>query len=124
MKTQILKTFLWLVAIHSFVVGLVLILLPPNNLAYFGFEIIEKFFSTQGGVFHIVMSFAYGLAAYKIGNSDLLILFSIAAKLTATLFLLSYYIFKSSILIILFSGLGDFIMGILLLILYLNYKKA
>jgi len=118
-----LRIFLWLIAVHSFVVGIVLIILPGESLAFFGFEIIEKFFSTQGGVFHIVMSIAYGLAAEKLGKSDLVIYFSIAAKFIATIFLFSYFLLKNFILVVAFSGAGDLIMGILLLVLFVNYKK-
>jgi len=122
-KAQMLRIFLWLIAVHSFVVGIVLIILPGESLAFFGFEIIEKFFSTQGGVFHIVMSIAYGLAAEKLGKSDLVIYFSIAAKFIATIFLFSYFLLKNFILVVAFSGAGDLIMGILLLVLFVNYKK-
>ncbi|MCD4664596.1 MAG: hypothetical protein K8R68_04930 [Bacteroidales bacterium] len=119
----LLRFFLWLIAIHSFLVGMLLIILPANSLAFFGFEIIEKFFSTQGGVFHIVMSIAYVIAAINLSKSDLLIYFSIAAKFTATFFLFSYFIFKNQIWMVFFSGLGDFIMAVILLALFVNYKK-
>lgn len=118
-----LRWFLWLIAAHSFIVGMVLIILPGESLAFFGFNIIEKFFSTQGGVFHIVMSIAYALAAENLGKSDLVIYFSIAAKFIATIFLISYFLFKNFILVVAFSGIGDLIMGILLLVLFINYKK-
>lgn len=122
-REKLLLVFLYLIAIHSFVVGVVLIVLPPSDLAFFGFEIIEKFFSTQGGVFHIVMSIAYVLAAIHLGRSELLIYFSIAAKCTATVFLFAYFFLKNQIWMILFSGVGDFIMAIVLLTLFLNYKR-
>jgi hypothetical protein len=122
-KAQLLRFFLWLIAVHSFIVGLVLIILPGESLSFFGFHVIEKFFSTQGGVFHIVMSIAYVLAAENLGKSDLVIYFSISAKFIATIFLFSYFLFKNIIWVVAFSGAGDLIMGILLLILFINYKK-
>lgn len=122
-ETTSLKLFLWLIAIHSFLVGVLLIVLPADMLAFFGFGIIEKFFSTQGGVFHIVMSVAYILAATNLGKSDLIIYFSISAKFIATAFLFSYFVFKNQIWTVLFSGLGDCIMAILLLVLFINFKK-
>ena len=122
-SAKLLKFFLWLIAIHSFIVGLLLIMLPADSLAFFGFSVIEKFFSTQGGVFHVVMSIAYVLAAINLSKSDLLIYFSIAAKLIATVFLFSYFIFNSQIWMVFFSGMGDFIMAVILLVLFINYKK-
>lgn len=119
---RIISLFLWLVGIHSFVAGVLLIILPPDLLAFFGFEIVEKFFSTQGGVFHIVMCFAYIPAALRPRDSSQLIYFSIAAKLTATVFLVSYFFLKNPIWIVLISGLGDFLMGIILFYLYRNLR--
>ncbi|OQX77633.1 MAG: hypothetical protein B6D61_06890 [Bacteroidetes bacterium 4484_249] len=78
-SAKLLKLFLWLIAIHSFMVGMLLIFLPAADLAFFGFNVIEKFFSIQGGVFHVVMSIAYVIAATNHSKSDLLIYFSIAA---------------------------------------------
>jgi len=121
--TLLLKLYLWLIAIHSFIVGVVLIVLPCDALAFFGFEIIEKFFSTQGGVFHIVMTVAYILAAVNLGKSDLLIYFSITAKFIATVFLFSYFLFKNPIWTVLLSGFGDLLMGMILLVIFVNYKK-
>ncbi|MBL7103734.1 MAG: hypothetical protein ISS18_05340 [Bacteroidales bacterium] len=119
----LLRLLLWLIAIHSFVVGVMLIILSCDALAFFGFEVIEKFFSTQGGVFHIVMTVAYILAAINIGKSDLLIYFSITAKFIATFFLFSYFFLESHIWMVLLSGFGDLLMGMMLLVIFVNYKK-
>jgi len=120
----ILSIFLWLIAVHSFIAGVLLIVFSPEMLDFFGFDIIEKFFSTQGGVFHIVMCLAYIPAAVKPHQSEQLIYFSIGAKFTATLFLLSYFFFKNAIWIVLFSGIADLLMAIILIILYRNMKLA
>ena len=122
-NTSLLRLFLWLIAAHSFITGLMLIVLPSESLAFFGFEIIEKFFSTQGGVFHIVMGIAYVLAAENLGRSDLVIYFSISAKFIASIFLFSYFFFQNLIWVVAFSGAGDLIMGIILLVLFIYYKK-
>ena len=61
---QVLKIFLILVAIHSFCVGLGLILIPLDYFDLFGFyEYSGNFFKIQAGVFHIIMCGAYVLAA-------------------------------------------------------------
>lgn len=120
---SLLRILLWLIAIHSCVAGILLILLGPEQLSIFGFDIHEKFFSTQGGVFHIVMSIAYFMGAETIGKSNQIISFAIVAKFIATLFLLSYFLFKNHIWMVLISGIGDFLMGIVLLVVFLHYKK-
>ena len=60
-----LTIVLWLVAMHSFCVGVCLIVMPASLFSYFGFGIGEKFFATQGGVFHIVMSICYFIVAFN-----------------------------------------------------------
>ena len=98
MKTQnvnfgkILQWFLWLIAAHSIGFGISLIVLPISVIEYFGFHLgTEKFFAVQGGVFHIVLSMAYIMAAMDLPRSSKLIALSCSAKFMATIFLLSYY---------------------------------
>jgi len=51
-----MKIFLWLIAVHSFLVGIALILFPPSYLEFFGFSNYQySFFQAQGGVFHLVI---------------------------------------------------------------------
>ncbi|MFC2100594.1 hypothetical protein ACFLRZ_02070 [Bacteroidota bacterium] len=112
-----LSVILWLVAMHSFIVGLGLIFMPPDILEVFGFTVAEKFFSAQGGVFHIVVCMVYIGGAQNIVKNKLLIQISIAAKFVATFFLLFYYFVINNIWVVLFSGLGDFLMGIIILLI-------
>ncbi len=110
-----LKLLLWLLAVHSFVVGLGLIVLPSAALSSFGFALeVEPFFRVQGGVFHIVMSVAYLLAAVALDRFAALVLFAIAAKLMAAVFLFVYYFAVDGVWIVLLSGIGDGLMGIAL----------
>lgn len=112
----LIRIFMLLVAIHSFMVGLSLILLPGELIALFGFNKIEKnFFQCQGGVFHIVMCIAYIGAAFHPVKNFQFIQMSILAKLIATIFLISYFLFVNQISTVLLSGLADFAMGILLI---------
>lgn len=115
---------LWLIAIHSIGFGLALIIFPCSVLEFFGFTISQKFFATQGGVFHLIISFAYIRAALDLEHSNDLIILSCLAKFSATLFLFSYYIFGTRIIMVLFSGFIDFLMGMVILILYLLFRKS
>jgi len=116
-----LQLFLNLVAIHSISVGIGLIVIPFSALNYLGFHgEAERFFPAQGGVFHILMAACYLLAARNLRKNEPLVYFSAFVKFGATLFLLLYYLFSESILLLLFSCVTDFIMG---LVIYLLYKQ-
>lgn len=113
---KLLKIFLILVAIHSFCVGLGLILIPLEYFNLFGFhEYSGNFFKIQAGVFHIVMSGAYVSAARDPAGNRVMIKFSIFAKMTATVFLLSYTFFMDMVWMVLASGIFDFVMGLVLI---------
>lgn len=117
-----LSIVLWLVSIHSFCVGIALIILPSETLQIFGLAPFgEKFFPVQGGVFHIVMAVAYFIAAIKVQESNQLIHFIIGAKCMATVFLLAYYLFMSPLLMLLLSGFAD---GMMALVIFLIYRGA
>ncbi len=117
---RFLILFLWLVAIHSFLVGLFLILFPPDLLNRFGFEVTEKFFPTQAGVFHLVMAAIYVFAIRRVTVCVDLIQLSIFIKFLAAIFLFSYYFFISGIGMVILSGIGDLLMGVILLILFMR----
>jgi len=121
---KILQWFLWLIALHSIGFGIALVVLPVPVIEFFGFQLAEKFFAVQGGIFHIVVSLAYIMAALDLENSKKLIILSCTAKFMATLFLLSYYFFVSHIFMVIFSGLADFLMGLAILLTYLLYQKT
>ncbi|MCB0283035.1 MAG: hypothetical protein H6627_00270 [Calditrichae bacterium] len=123
-KLNILKIFLYLVAVHSFLVGVNLIVFPTDWMQLFGFgTITENFFKVQGGVFHIVMAVAYVLAGWRPIEYKILIVFSIAAKFLATAFLFSYFLIINPAWMILISGFGDFSMAMILLYLYKTTKE-
>ena len=120
----ILKWILWLIALHSFGFGISLIVLPISVIEFFGFQLAEKFFAVQGGVFHIVVSLAYIMAALDLEDSKKLIILSCTAKFMATLFLLSYFFFVNHIFMVILSGIADFFMGLAILLTYLMYQKT
>ncbi|MBS4034670.1 MAG: hypothetical protein KGZ85_09410 [Ignavibacterium sp.] len=116
---KILSVLLWLVAFHSFLVGIGLIILPASFFEFLGFKsTFDRFFSTQGGVFHIAMSVGYALAGYDKVKYKQLIVFSVLVKFIATLFLLTYFIIISSQFLIITSGISDLLMGVIILYLY------
>jgi hypothetical protein len=121
---NVLQCFLWLIAIHSIGFGIALVILPIPVIEFFGFHLAEKFFAVQGGIFHIVVSLAYIMAALDLENSKKLIILSCTAKFMATLFLLSYYFFVNHIFMVIFSGIADFLMGLAILLTYLLYQKT
>ena len=113
---KLLKIFLILVAIHSFCVGLGLILIPLDYFDLFGFhEYSGNFFKIQAGVFHIVMCGAYVSAARDPVGNQVMIRFSIFAKMIATVFLISYALIIDMVWMVLASGIFDFVMGLVLI---------
>jgi hypothetical protein len=118
-----LRVFLKLVAVHSLLVGICLIFIPADLIKQLGFnECTERFFLTQGGVFHIIMSAAYLMGSSKSKKYECMISFSIIVKLFATIFLLVYFLFVKQSLIILLSFITDGLMGAIIWILYANSK--
>ena len=119
---NILSMILWLIALHSFIVGIGLIVMPPQLMEFLGFNSLgDRFFQSQGGVFHIVM--AYSLAALRTSRFECLILFSIIVKFSATIFLFIYYFFAAQIWMVLLSGITDCLMGIVILLEYALYRQ-
>lgn len=115
---KLTSIFLWLITIHSFFVGILLIILPSHLISVFGFNEVENnFFQIQGGVFHMVVCFAYVAAALNPVQNFQMIQFAIFAKIFAFIFLFSYFLFVQSINSVLLSGIGDLLMGIILLLL-------
>jgi hypothetical protein len=97
--------------------------LPDDGLAYFGFKVTNRFFTTQSGVFHVVMALGYVIAGIIPDQSKLLIWFIVLAKMLAAVFLFTYYFFVDMIPLILVFGIGDLLMAVALWIIYLNYKR-
>ncbi len=113
---KLLRIFLILVALHSFCVGLGLILIPLDYFDLFGFHAYSGiFFKTQAGIFHLVMCGAYVSAALDPSGNRIMIRFAIFAKMFATVFLVSYAVFIDMIWTVLASGIIDFVMGLILI---------
>lgn len=111
---QLFSLILWLIALHSLAVGLILIFSPGDYLEFWGYPAeSEPFFRMQGGVFHIIMSIIYMLAAIHPAKNKPLVIIIIVAKFCAAIFLFTYFILISRIWIVLISGFIDLLMGIL-----------
>jgi hypothetical protein len=122
---QRLSLILWLVAAHSFCVGLGLIFLPDVLLSSFGFTPGgERFFRAQAGVFHFVMVAVYAMAAIRCVSSPDSTYLAIAAKFIAMVFLISYYLFAASIWMVLLSGLADGALGVLIAWAFSAYRRT
>ncbi len=115
-RLRVLSLVLWVVALHSLLVGIGLVVRPSSLMATFGFgPCYERFFPTQGGIFHIVMAIGYGLAAKDPVQHASLILFAIIVKTIAAIYLLLYYLIIDPLWIVLFSGVIDGVMGVAIL---------
>jgi len=119
----LLRLVLWLIAIHSICYGIGLIIFPSSVFAFFGFTLPQKFFADQGGVFHLIISAVYILAALDLPNASRMIFLTCFTKFSATIFLFAWYFFGLQSWIILVSGIGDFSMGLAVLLLYTGYKR-
>lgn len=118
-----LRAVLVLAALHSAGVGLGLILHPSSVLVWLGYAPVnEPFFPTQGGVFHLVMAMGYGMAAHDLVRHRCLVVFAVAVKTIAFVFLLVYWLFVSSLPIVLLSGIGDGLLAAALAWLYAAWR--
>jgi hypothetical protein len=122
---RLFSLVMWLIALHSFFVGIGLIFLPESFLVSLGFsESEEIFFRMQGGVFHILMSVLYGIAATNVNKFTAFINFSIFAKIVATVFLLFFFIIVTRNWVVLVSGIVDFLMAVIIWKFHSLNKKA
>lgn len=120
-----LSLLLWLIALHSFFVGLGLIIQLPFLMEFMGYGICnEPFFPAQGGVFHIIMALGYALAASDLDRYECLVIFSILVKGLATLFLLIYYFAFEQIWSIIMSGIVDGLMMVAILLGWISYSRS
>lgn len=122
--SKILKIVLWLTALHSFLVGMLLIILPASIMVNFGFDLhYNNFFRVQGGVFHVVMSIFYSVAATDMRKHIIIIKLIIIIKFIAALFLILYFFVSNRIITVLLSGIGDLLIGVLILLLLFLFLR-
>jgi hypothetical protein len=120
-----LAFILSLVAIHSFVVGCGLLFIPGEIMEVLGFRYVEeRFFQSQGGAFHIIMSICYILPAINYNTNKNMVQFILFVKFFAAFFLHVYYFFVDSIDVVLFSACSDLVMAIVILFVYRSILKS
>ena len=119
-----LSLVFWLIFLHSFFVGLALIFHPPGLMGMFGFHSIgEAFFPVQGGVFHIIMGIFYLTVVLRAEGFKTVIYLSMITKSMAFVFLLYYYLFVDGIFVVLFSGIVDGVMAVIIILAYRSYNR-
>ena len=98
-----------LIALHSLVVGLVLIFAAGPIYRWAGWpEITPMFFPRQGGAFHLVLAIGYLLEFFRHGTVQLLV----TAKTIAAVFLLGSFVAGESAWAVPGCGIADGAMGI------------
>jgi len=116
--------FMWLVALHSFIAGVGLIFSPPDLFTSLGYNFVtERFFTIQGGVFHVVMCVGYLMAAFRKEKYEGVIYLSIIAKFFATIFLITYSVLIDWVWVVFLSGIFDFFIGVTIILFYKQYRE-
>ena len=115
------RLVLIIIALHSLILGLGLILFPRALIPLFGFGVpAENFFFLQSGMFYCIMAIAYAMLGLWPERKEGLMLLTFFAKFLTTIFLLSFYFLSGGAWTLLLSALLDFIMGLAILWFYLD----
>ncbi len=103
------KWLVWLIAAHTFVIGLALLLVPEWALGFGGWKVIPApFFPRQAGVFHFVLGYGYLRELRCRGIVSLLLL----AKTAAFVFLIGSAVLTEVPWFVPFAGVADGLMGL------------
>lgn len=114
-----------LVALHSFIVGIGLIIHPASLMEFAGYKpITEPFFPVQGGVFHVIMAVGYYLCTRDLIKHRCLVVFAVIIKSFATVFLFLYFFFVVQIWMIFVSGIGDGLMALFIYLAHQSYERS
>ena len=110
-----LRLVIFLVSLHSFVLGFTMMVFPSSFLALVGWPALEgPFFPSQAGIFLMLLSLAYFLGLEHRG----MVRFIILSKMAALAFLLFHFLFLGAPSVILPTALLDGVMGSALWVLY------
>jgi hypothetical protein len=110
------RAVLYGIAAHSMLTGVGLILQPDWLIAFGGWPpVSDPFFPAQGGVFHVLMAMVYATAARRVDSRPFLLPLIIFVKSMAAVFLVGYYYFVDDVWLVLFSGIFDGGMAVLVL---------
>jgi hypothetical protein len=98
-----------LIAVHSIVVGLILVLVPAWGARTGGFGAVQPlFFPRQAGIFHFVAATAYLLEYFRYRG----VLLLVVTKCVAVVFLLTTSAVDSVPWVVPLSGIADGLMGL------------
>ena len=110
-----------LIALHTYGIGVALLVLPEWALRFGGWETIPPlFFPRQAGVFHLVLGTGY-LAEYLRLRSVWLMLI---AKACGSIFLLAATVLATVPWFVTFAGIVDGLMGLAVLAAHLAVSRA
>lgn len=99
----------WLIALHTFTIGVALLVVPEWALRVGGWrDIPPLFFPRQAGIFHFVLGFGYLRELRCRGSVSLLLL----AKSAAFLFLMTSALVWTPPWFVPFAGVTDGLMGL------------
>ncbi len=108
------RTLVVLIALHSFVVGLFLVLLPEWGARFGGFGAVSPlFFARQAGAFHFVAATAYIVEYFRYRGVLLLVI----TKSVAVIFLLMTSVLDTVPWVVPLSGVADGLMGLAVVLL-------
>ncbi len=116
------KPVVILIALHSFAVGVMLLLFPDWSVHFGGWPeaVYPQFFIRQGGAFHVVLAAVY-LLDYRWNHS---LRFMVAAKVMATVFLTACALYYRGPWVIPASAAGDAAMGLCAFSFHLRTAKS
>ena len=118
---RIERPLVLLIALHSFVVGLMLLLAPVWSAQFAGWKATgPEFFLRQAGVFHLILAVGYVVEHFRAGGVILLV----TAKTTAFVFLLVSAISPEVPWAIPFSGATDGMMGLAAFLVHRRSRRA
>ena len=107
-----LQGILFLLVIHSTATGFGLFLLPEKWFQFLGLEVgLQRFFVSQGGVFHLLMAGAYLAGMLHPRRFVVLVKYAIVVKVCAAVFLIFYFLFVHGVVFILLDGVIDACLG-------------
>lgn len=103
-----------LIALHTYAVGVALLVLPEWSLRFGGWETIPPlFFPRQAGVFHLVLGTGYLVEYLRLRSISLLLI----AKACGAVFLLAATLLATVPWFVTFAGVADGLMGIAVLVM-------
>ncbi|MBI3091525.1 MAG: hypothetical protein HYY96_12740 [Candidatus Tectomicrobia bacterium] len=112
-----------LVSLHSLVLGLLLYFFTAPVLQAFGFQQGPSlFYPRQSGVFLFILGIAYLLPAVDLRRFRAFAWFTVVSKLCAVLFLYGEVLVFRASRIVLLAGIGDTLMGLVILLLCLQTR--